>query len=238
MFEDRTPAGGMASDSTPWVGWGCALADLDNDGWPDCFVANGHVDDNLHLLGYDSPYAQPPLLHRNLEGRGFRLATRDAGAYFDSDHVGRGAAFGDLDDDGDLDIVVNHKDGAPALLRNDTPTSHHWIRLRLVGTVSNRDAVGARVDIELAGRTLVRQRKGGASLESSHDPRLLIGLGTETEARRVTVRWPSGRVTIAEHLAADRSYRVVEPREKDDPAGPRSEVVGEESTPLPASTPR
>ncbi len=216
LFEDRTPSSGMASDSTPWVGWGCALADFDNDGWPDCFVTNGHVDDNLDQMGYNSPYAQPPLLHRNLQGRRFRLATRDAGAYFDADHVGRGAAFGDLDDDGDIDIVINHKDAAPALLRNDTRTTHHWIRLSLVGTVSNRDAIGARVEVELAGRKLVRQRKGGTSLESAHDPRLLIGLGDQPEAQKVTVRWPSGRVSVAEHLAADRSYRVVEPR---DPAG-------------------
>ena len=84
LFEDRTPTSGMATDSTPWVGWGCALADFDNDGWPDCFVTNGHVDDNLELLGQKSPYAHPPLLHRNLEGTRFRLATRDAGPYFDT----------------------------------------------------------------------------------------------------------------------------------------------------------
>src|SRR5262249_20077902 len=103
LFADRTIESGMATDSTPWVGWGCALADFDNDGWLDCFVANGHVDDNLERLGRRSPYAQPPLLHHNRDGRRFRLATRDAGAYFDTDHVGRGAAFGDLDDDGDID---------------------------------------------------------------------------------------------------------------------------------------
>ena len=83
MFEDRTPASGMATDSTPWVGWGCALADFDNDGWPDCFVTNGHVDNNLDLLGYNSPYAQPPLLHRNLGGSGSDWRPRDAGPYFD-----------------------------------------------------------------------------------------------------------------------------------------------------------
>jgi hypothetical protein len=225
MFEDRTPGSGMSSDSTPWVGWGCALADFDNDGWPDCFVSNGHVDDNLELLGYNSPYAQPPLLHRNVEGRGFRLATRDAGPYFDSGHVGRGAAFGDLDNDGDVDIVVNHKDGAPALLRNDTKTANHWVRLSLAGTLSNRDAVGALVTVELKSRTLSRQRKGGGSLESAHDPRLLLGLGPETEARRVTIRWPSGRVSVAEHIAADMSYRIVEPRGSGDAAGGSFEII-------------
>ena len=114
-FEDQTPTSGMAGDSVLWVGWGLLLADFDNDGWPDSFVSNGHVDNNLPLLGQNVAYANPALLHRNLAGTRFRLATRDAGPYFDSDHVGRGAAFGDLDNDGDIDIVVNHKDGAPAL---------------------------------------------------------------------------------------------------------------------------
>ncbi len=214
MFADQTPSSGMATDSMPWVGWGCALADFDNDGWPDCFVANGHVDDNLELLGYNIPYAHPPLLHHNLEGRKFRLATRDVGPYFDSDHVGRGAAFGDLDNDGDIDIVVNHKDGAPALLRNDTTTKNHWIRLSLIGTLSNRDAIGALVTVELKNRTLYRQRKGGGSLESAHDPRMLIGLGPETEPRRVTIRWPSGQISTAESLAGDQGYIMVEPRDR------------------------
>jgi hypothetical protein len=217
LFEDRTPRSGMATDSVLWVGWGCALADFDNDGWPDCFVTNGHVDDNLELLGQNHPYAHPALLHRNLEGTRFRLATRDAGPYFDCDHVGRGAAFGDFDNDGDIDIIVNHKDGAPAVLRNDTKTANHWIRLSLAGTLSNRDAVGALVTVELPTRTLIRQRKGGVSLESSHDPRILVGLGSETEARRVTIRWPSGQVTTAEFLAANQSYAVVEPRDQVQP---------------------
>ena len=85
----RTPAGGMAADSMPWVGWGCALADFDNDGWPDCFVANGHVDDNLELMGIPDPYAEPPCCTATSNGQRFQLATRDAGAYFDTDHVGR-----------------------------------------------------------------------------------------------------------------------------------------------------
>jgi hypothetical protein len=212
LFYDISPSCGMAADSLPWIGWGCVLGDFDNDGWPDCFVANGHVDDNRHLLGHADEYAQPPLLHKNIGGKRFRLSIRGAGPYFDTRHVGRGAAFGDLDDDGDLDIVVNHQDGAPAILRNDTPSGNRSIRLRLVGTRSNRDAIGARVEVKAGDRTLYRQRKGGTSLESSHDPRLLIGLGRAPEAVRVVVRWPSGAVSTLEHVEAGRTLQVVEPR--------------------------
>jgi hypothetical protein len=214
QFEERSRTGGMWHDSLLWVGWGCALADFDNDGWPDCVVANGHVDDNLERLGYDTPYAEPALLHRNREGAGFQLATREAGTYFDSDHVGRGLAIGDLDDDGDIDLVVNHKDGPPALLRNDTPTRHHWIRLQLQGTRSNRDGIGARVEVEAGGRTIVRQRKGGASLGSAHDPRFLIGLGGARRARRVTIRWPSGHVDHHGDLPAEAGFLIREGAER------------------------
>jgi hypothetical protein len=200
----------MYHDSLPWVGWGCALTDFDNDGWSDCFVSNGHVDDNLEQLGYETPYAEPALLHRNRDGSGFQLATRHAGPYFDSDHVGRGLAWGDFDDDGDIDLVVNHKDGPPALLRNDTPTPHHWIRLRLEGTRSNRDAVGARVEVEARGRIIVRQRKGGTSLGSSHDPRLLIGIGDAEVVRRVTVQWPSGQVDRYSDLPGETDFLLRE----------------------------
>ena len=116
------------------------------------------------------PEAHPPT------GRRFQLSTRDVGPYFTTRHVARGAAFGDLDDDGDIDIVVNHMDAAPAILRNDTPGNNRWIRLNLVGTRSNRDAIGARVEVDAGGRTITRQRKGGCSMQSTNDPRLLIGL--------------------------------------------------------------
>jgi hypothetical protein len=212
MFLDATTLKGLAADSIPWVGWGCALADFDNDGWPDCFVANGGFDDNLHLLNSNIPYPQPPLLYRNQQGKGFGLVNRGAGVYFAQGHVGHGAAFGDIDDDGDIDIVISHKDGAPALLRNDTPTDNHWVRLTLVGTRSNRDAIGTKVTVVAGSRTIHRQRKGGSSLMSSHDPRLLIGLGPAQTIARLTVSWPSGTVTVLEKLATNRTYQIVEPR--------------------------
>ena len=120
-FTDVTPMYGLAADTMPFVGWGISLSDFDRDGWPDCFVANSHADDNRKLAGQNTEYAEPPLLHHNVpiktgNGRRFKLSTRDVGPYFDSNHVARGAAFGDFDDDGDVDIVVNHKDGAAALL--------------------------------------------------------------------------------------------------------------------------
>ena len=137
-YREASAEVGLAADSKPWVGWGCAFADFDNDGWPDCFVANGHVDDNRKDIAPTMSYPEPPLLYRNVPAgapardhadRRFELSTRDVGPYFATRHVARGAAFGDLDNDGDVDIVVNHMDGPPAILLNNTPSDNAWIRL-------------------------------------------------------------------------------------------------------------
>jgi enediyne biosynthesis protein E4 len=223
IFYDNTPFFGLASDSMPWVKWGCALADFDSDGWPDCFIVNGHVDNNRRDLGQPVDYEEIPLLFRNSGGKRFRLSTRDVGSYFDTKHVGRGAAFGDIDNDGDIDIVVNHKDAAPALLRNDTKTVNHWIRFALQGTKSNRDAIGAKLEVTIAGLqtekaaepkaapfTIYRQRKGGYSMQATNDPRVTVGIGQADVAQKVVIRWPSGIVQKLENLKADREYKVVE----------------------------
>lgn len=226
-FMDVTPFFGLASDTMPWVGWGTALADFDNDGWVDNFVTNGQVDDNRRALGQRIDYEEPPGLFANLKGKRFRLATRDAGPYFDAKHVGRGAAFGDIDNDGDIDIVVNHKDSAAALLRNDTKSDNHWIRLELRGTKSNRDAIGSQVEVVVKGREkpILRQRKGGCSMESANDPRLLIGVGKADVIEKLTIRWPSGAVTTQTNVKTNQAYPIVEPEtaESQKPGAPKSD---------------
>jgi hypothetical protein len=215
VFLDVTAIFGLAVDSLPWIGWGCALADFDGDTWPDIVVANGHIDDNAAQLGQPSGYAQPPLLHRNIMGKRFELANAGAGPYFETNHVGHGLAIGDLDNDGDPDVVISHKDGPPAILRNDTPPAGRWIRLKLIGTRSNRDAIGALVAVEIEGRTIHRQRKGGSSLMSSHDPRLLIGLGTSARSVNLSVRWPSGATSQIKGLETNQTHEIREPGDRE-----------------------
>ncbi len=213
-FLDTTTFFGLGADSMPYVKWGTGLCDFDGDGWPDCFVTNGHVDDNRRLLGQPIDYEEPPLLHRNIDGKRFKLSTRGVGPYFDAKHVGRGAAFGDIDDDGDIDIVVNHKDAPPAVLRNDTPMNGNaWIRLDLVGTKSNRDAIGTLIKVQVGPRTIWRQRKGGCSMESTNDGRVLIGLGKASMIDKITIRWPSGIEKVLENVKPNQALKVVEPKE-------------------------
>ncbi len=227
-FYDVTTFVGLAADSMPMVGWGCGLVDFNSDGWPDVFVSNGHVDNNRAGINYEQQpliWVNVPVSGRELvvknsgagaaerRKRRFKIATRDVGPYFESGHVGRGVAFGDLDNDGDVDIVVNHKDAPPAILRNDTPIGkNHWIRFSLKGGKSNPDAIGARVEIQLDPENqITRQVKDGASMLSVNDRRLLIGLGEKSPIVKARIFWPSGIISDHAGLEVDKMHEIREP---------------------------
>lgn len=213
LFEDVGHLLGLNDAGLPWIGWGTALADFDLDGRPDVVVTNGHVDDNLHELGRDSPYEQPPLVWHNT-GRGrFESLGGAVGSYFARPHNGRGLAVADFDNDGDLDLAIGHQDAPPALLRNDShgPTPSHTISLRLVGTRSNRDAVGSRITLHAGDRTITEQIKGGGSYLSAHDLRRVLTVPAGETELRLEVLWPSGMRSLIEDLEPGASYAVVEP---------------------------
>jgi hypothetical protein len=213
LFEEQSARAGLRLPTLPFTGFGAAWLDVDNDGWLDLLTVNGAVTQNVDAVARREPFSlqQRKQLFRNRGNGTFEEVSDRGGPAITAAEVSRGAAFGDIDNDGDIDIVVNHKDGAPALLRNDTKSPNHWVRLELQGTRSNRDAVGARVEVVAGGRTIYRQRKGGCSMESANDPRLTVGVGTADEVAKVMVRWPSGLVSTLEHLKTDQSYKIVEP---------------------------
>ena len=213
LFIEQSAFVGLSAPAMPWVKWGCALTDFDNDGDLDIFVTNGHVDDNFALRDDDNqPYEEPALLFVNQGGASFGSCAPGSGPYFEVGHVGRGAAFGDLDDNGLMDIVVNHKDAAPGVLLNRSPGGNHWVRLVLKGTRSNRDAIGAKVRVIIKDKTIHRQKKGGGSMESTNDPRLLIGVGDATTIDKIIVSWPSGGPdSVLENVKVDQSISIAEP---------------------------
>jgi hypothetical protein len=217
-FLENAGPSGLVKGSRPYVGWGCALADLDGDGLADLFAVNGHVDDNLSEFGRDVPQAEPARVWRQV-GRGAFRVVEDPGPFFASDHVARGAAFGDLDNDGDLDVVISILDGRPAILLNEL-APRPWLRVELAGRRSNRSAIGAAIVAYREGRPIARRQvKGGGSYLSANDPRVLITPGGAGRVDRVEVRWPSGALSTIEGPAFGRTYRVVEP-ELEQPRGP------------------
>jgi predicted nucleotidyltransferase len=188
----------------PYLGWGVGFVDVDNDALLDVFVANGHIYPDVERTG-TSTYRQRNQLFHNV-GRGrFRDVTTEVGGPLLLEQSSRGAAFGDYDNDGDLDILVSVIDGRPMLLRNDS-IGGRWITLRLVGTTSNRSAIGAKVTIRTGARQHVAEVRSGGSYISHNDTRLHFGLGTASTVQQATIRWPTGVIETLGPLAVDRFY--------------------------------
>jgi hypothetical protein len=206
FFTDVTHAAGVAVPPLKYLGWGVGFVDIDNDGLLDIFVANGHVYPDIDRYGRGTTFLQRKQLFHNVGNRHFRDITAEVGGSLLSLKSSRGVAFGDYDNDGDIDALVINLHDRPTLLRNDSATGNHWVTLRLVGTKSNRDAIGARIRLEAGGRTQTVEVRSGGSYLSHNDSRAHFGLGGAGRADRVEIRWPSGRVETVGPLLADRFY--------------------------------
>jgi hypothetical protein len=206
QFVDQTFEAGLGIDSRALTGWGTVLADFDQDGHLDLIVTTGHIrPEPKQTYRHDSP---PILWHNRGNGR-FINVTTGAGPYFRALHSGRGLAAGDLDGDGDLDLVIVHHRAPAVVLWNESPGSGNAVLLELQGAGPNRDAVGARITAKVGGRTLVRTIDGGGSYLSSSDRRVHLGLGRATGIDRLEIRWPSGRTEVHERVpAGERPLQV------------------------------
>ena len=210
LFTDRTYEAGLASTHLAYLGFGLFFFDADNDGRPDLFVSNGHVQDDIQLFQNNLRYAEPCQLFRGEGGLRFTEVSQTAGAPFRRERVGRGAAYGDFDNDGSLDILLTSNNGPAELLRNDTAPRRHWLQVETRGTKSNRDGLGAEVTVTAAGRRQRQWVRSGSSYCSAGMRWLHFGLGDATRVESVEVRWPSGAVTRRGPVPADQRLRVTE----------------------------
>jgi hypothetical protein len=185
--------------------------DFDNDGHLDLVLVNGHINQAVEKTRADVKYQQPALLLRNDSKGNFQNMRSDAGPAFASSYVGRGLAAGDFDNDGDVDIIFTCLNGTPVLLRNNAGQNHAWVGFELQGTKSNRDSIGAKITVTVANRRLVRWITGGSSYLSSHDRRVIVGLGSSAaNAVNVEVRWPNGRLQRFPNLKPGQYQKLIE----------------------------
>ena len=208
-FDETTNQLGLGRISYVMSGFGTRFFDYDNDGLVDLFVLNGHPFEPINKVFSETTYAEPPFLFENT-GKGFREVAALHGAPLKKSYLGRGLAVGDIDNDGDPDLLLLNAGEPPVLLRNDGGNKNHWLGVKLVGTKCNRDGIGAKVTISSAGLPRSKQLLGGTSYCSASDPRLLFGLGNNEKVDAVTVYWPSGQVTTVKETASNRYVTIKE----------------------------
>jgi enediyne biosynthesis protein E4 len=209
-FEDVAAQAGVGIASKNSLGFGCVFLDINLDGWLDFAVANGHIDETVRNIRGNVGYAQPAQLFLNNSKGSFRDIAMEVGGGFDQPKVGRGLAYGDFDRDGDLDLLLTTNNGPACLYRNDLQNGNRSIRFRLVGTKSNRDAIGATVRVFAGGLTQSRMVKGGSSYLSQSELPVTFGLEKRDRIDRVVIDWPSGRTEEYKNLAAGRGYECTE----------------------------
>jgi hypothetical protein len=210
LFSDVTNASGIGFPTLPFVGFGVSFLDFDNDTHLDLAIATGHILDNAPQFRAGATYAQRHLLFRNLGQRRFVEVGRSAGAAFNTPKVSRGLATGDVDNDGDLDLLVTTNGQDAELLRNDGGNRGHATLLDLRGAAPNRSAIGARVRVVAGEKTQMREVRTGSSYLSQSDLRLHVGLGMATTIDRLDVQWPSGKSETLRNVAADQVLTIQE----------------------------
>ena len=208
-FYDASLAAGLGVN-TKYLGFGAGFFDFDNDGWKDILLANGHVYPNIEGQNLHVTYKQRKILYRNRGNGRFQDISRRAGDGIATPKVSRGCAFGDFDNDGRVDVIVNNLDDAPSLLRNECVNGNHWLMVKCVGVRSNRSAIGTRVIVTTGSRLQIDEVMSGSSYYSQNDLRLHFGLGAATRADRIDVRWPSGETESFEAVGGDRLIRILE----------------------------
>ncbi|MGA7572627.1 MAG: CRTAC1 family protein [Terriglobales bacterium] len=207
-FEDVTAQAGLASERR-FINWGTCLLDLDNDGNPDIITVAGTVYPELEPIYPKYPRRGPRIVFRNLGNGRFAELGEETGPGILAKHCSRGVAFGDFDNDGDIDVVIMNQNEPPSLLRNDSPPANHWLKVRLEGTKSNRSAIGGRVLVHYAGKVQAQEVMSQSSYLSANDPRLHFGLGAEKTAD-IEVHWPLGAVDTFKGIAADQLVMIRE----------------------------
>ena len=211
LFVDEAPQSEVGRSSLLTLGFGCFFFDYDLDGWPDILVANGHIDPDIQKVQANVKFAEPPHLFRNLGKGKFADVTKSAGAEFASARVGRSAAYADVFNDGRLDVLFSTNGGAPKLFRNVAANSaNHGVRIKMIGTKSNRDGIGAVVKLTTADGTQTQTLRSGSSYLSASELVLTFGLAQQTKADAIEIRWPSGLVDKLQAVDAGRTITVTE----------------------------